>query len=189
MKRLSFALFTLCLVAACAAKPELLSRPGGNPAGVDFTGTWVLRGPADVPPVGEQGIYLPPARSRTTDANLQRPRPQRRSKGSAVHVFLESGHTLKISQTAHGLFISFDRAVVEEYRFGENRVVSVGPIEAQRVSGWVGESLVIETLDEDGYLLTESWQLEADGTLLRRDVTITRRDKQTLALQQVFERG
>ena len=78
--------------------------------------------------------------------------------------------------------------MVEEFRFGENRTISVGPIEAQRVSGWVGETLLIETLDEDGYLLTESWRLEADGTLLARDVTISKGDKQTLALQQVFER-
>lgn len=189
MKQLSLALFALCMIAACAAKPELLSRPAGNPAGVDLSGTWVLRGPADVPSVGEQGIYLPPATSRSTDANRQRPRPQSRSKGSAVHVFVETGRRLKISQTAHGLFVSFDRAVVEEYRFGENRTVSVGPIEAQRVSGWVGETLLVETLDEDGYLLTESWRLEAGGTVLRRDVAISKRDKQTLALQQVFERG
>ena len=188
MKRLSLALFAVFIVAACASRPELPSRPGGNPAGVDFAGTWVLRGPSDVPLVGEQGIYLPPATSRTVDTNRQRQRPQPRSRGSAVHVFLESGRRLKISQTAHGLFISFDRAVVEEYRFGENRTISVGPIEAQRVSGWVGETLLVETLDEDGYLLTESWRLEADGNRLARDVTISKGDKQTLTLQQVFER-
>lgn len=188
MKQLSLALVALLVVAGCAAKPELLSRPGGNPAGVDFTGTWVLKGRADVPPVGEQGIDVSRATSRSVDTNRQRQRPQQRSRGSAVHVFLESGRRLKISQTVHGLFISFDRAVVEEYRFGENRTISVGPIEAQRVSGWVGETLLVETLDEDGYLLTESWQLEADGNLLKRDVTINKGDKQTLALQQVFER-
>jgi hypothetical protein len=69
------------------------------------------------------------------------------------------GTALKVTQTGSGLFFSFDRSVVEEYRFGENREVEVGAITAERVSGWEGRSYVIETLDKDGAKLIESWQL------------------------------
>ena len=189
MKQLLLAFLVLVVVTACAARPELAARPAGNPAGVDLSGTWVLRGSSDVPPVDEQMIVLPRTTSRAAETTRPQPRRQSRSKGSAAQVFLESGRTLKISQTVHGLFISFDRAVVEEYRFGENRTVSVGPIEAQRVSGWTGETLFIETMDDDGYVLSESWRLGPDGNVLRRDIAIARGDKQTLSLQQLFDRG
>jgi hypothetical protein len=103
-------------------------------------------------------------------------------------VFLEHGKSLKVTQTEFGLFFSFDRAIVEEYNFGEKRIVNVGPIEAQRVSGWDGDRFVAETMDEDGYVLTESWRLDADGTRLVRDISIAREDKTVHETQQVFER-
>jgi hypothetical protein len=182
-------IFVLLLITACGAAPELLARPGGNPAGIDLSGTWILRGVPAVPMVQEQMIVLPRATGRVSDQTRQQPRRQSRSKGSAAHVFLETGKTLQINQTAFGLFISYDRAVVEEFTFGENRTVSVGPIEAQRVSGWVGDSLLIETMDEEGYLLSESWRLRDGGAVLSRDVQITRGNEQTMSLQQVFDRA
>jgi hypothetical protein len=66
-----------------------------------------------------------------------------------VYVFLETGAYLKVTQTAHALFVSFDRSVVEEFRFGESRIVSVGEVQAQRVTGWQGDSLTVETLDRN----------------------------------------
>ena len=103
-------------------------------------------------------------------------------------MFIESGSLLKISQTGQGLFISFDRAVVEEYTFGENRVVSVGPIEAQRVSGWQGSAFVVETLDEQGTLLTESWKIDVDDVLARQ-ISISKGDKEQYSSQQRFDRS
>ena len=97
-----------------------------------------------------------------------------------MRVFLETGRRLKLTQTDSGLFISFDRAVVEEYRFGENRRISIGEVEAQRVSGWIGEHYVIETLDDDGVILREEYWLADAGRSLKRRVTI-RRDEQVLA--------
>ena len=102
-----------------------------------------------------------------------------------MHLFLESGKALKVSQTDYGLFFSFDRAVVEEYNFGENRVVSIGPIQAQRVSGWVGPAFVVETMDEDGHVLTERWQLE-EGTLTR-EISIARGEDLSFSKRQVFD--
>ena len=103
-------------------------------------------------------------------------------------MFLETGSSLKISQTPDGLFISFDRAVVEEYTFGENRTVSVGPIEAQRVSGWNGMVFVVETLDGQGTLLTESWHLEPGGAVLVREISVTGDDKDQFSSRQRFDR-
>ena len=60
----------------------------------------------------------------------------------------ETGKSLKVTQTEHGFFVSLDRSVVEEFGFGENRIVTLGPIEAQRVSGWEGATYIVETLDE-----------------------------------------
>jgi hypothetical protein len=182
-------LFFACLMlSACASKPVLLSKSAIVPAGVDFSGLWQLRAdPGSKPiPVGrsEPGIRLP---SKKTTRNAAR-RSSKRSSGSAVHVFLETGESLKISQTADGLFISFDRAIVEEYRFGENRVVSVGPIEAQRVSGWEERVFVVETLDAEGAILSESWRLDAGGDVLVRDISVAEGSEEQFSVRQRFDR-
>ncbi len=182
------AMIAAAAVAACAAKPQLLPRPGGNPAGIDLSGDWELRGAAELPLVQEQTIVIP-KRSSYPRGETQRPgRQDRRLKGASAHVFLESGKALKITQTAYGVFISYDRAVVEEYNFGENRTVSVGPIEAQRVTGWDGPVLVIETMDNEGNVLTERWRLDEGGAVLARDVRIARGDDVKLELGQAFDR-
>jgi hypothetical protein len=182
-------LILLAILGGCASKPTLEPRSGGNPAGVDLSGSWELRQNSGtplgdvVPP--EQSIIIP-----STNARRQQQRRQRskRSDGSAVHVFIESGNVLKITQTAYGLFVSFDRAVVEEFNFGENRTVSVGPIEAQRVSGWNGPVLIVETLDENGTQLTESWSLENAGAVLIRDISVTEDEETQFSTRQVFDR-
>lgn len=165
-----------------------MARSAVVPPGADLSGLWQLReepGSKPMPrPQAEPGIRIPPE-NRTRNAATRRPK---RSSGAAVTMFLETGASLKISQTGDGLFISFDRAIVEEYTFGENRTVSVGPIEAQRVSGWKERVFVVETLDEQGVLLTESWHLEADGALLVRDITVTRGDSEQFSTRQRFDR-
>ena len=115
-------------------------------------------------------------------------KPRRRTPGISAQVFLEFGKELKISQTDHGLFISFDRSVVEEYTFGENRRVTIGPIEALRVSGWDGKSFVVETLDGEGSTLFESWQLDSSRAVLARDIRIAKGDKDIYSVQQLFDR-
>ena len=77
---------------------------------------------------------------------------------------------------------------MEEYRFGENRLVSVGPIEAQRVSGWQGDRFVIETLDDAGAILAESWQLTGDGKGMVRKILLTRRDEIVFSDEQRFDK-
>ena len=155
---------------------------------VDLSGQWVLRG-GEVPPVEtQQTIRIPPTVNRTMQSGTRSAGGRSRSRDSAVHVFLESGANLKVTQTDYGLFFSFDRAIVEEYNFGENRLVSVGPITAQRVAGWDGPTFVIETMDSRGNILTESWSLEGSGQVLVRKLRISEGAETGWSSRQVFDR-
>ena len=190
-KVLSLALLAGVLLAACAARVELLPKSALVPAGIDLSGQWRLRTESGQRPArpgrGEPGIRIPPEMS-TRERQRQSSKRSRTPGAAAVRVFLENGESLKITQTDAGLFISFDRAIVEEYRFGENRLVSVGPIEAQRVSGWQGDRFVIETLDDAGAILAESWQLTGDGKALVRKISLTRRDEIVFSDEQRFDK-
>lgn len=177
-------LIAVLAVAACASRPALDPRPGGNPEQVDLSGDWVLRTGDELPVSNEQTIRLPRS-SKRRQSETTSARPERRSGRASVHLFLESGRVLKVSQTDYGLFFSFDRAVVEEYNFGENRVVNIGPIRAQRVSGWDGQTFVVETLDAGGNVLTERWRLH-DGALVR-EIAIAKGDDMSFNTQQVFD--
>ncbi len=146
------------LLTACGSAEVLLSKPADVPAGVDFSGNWVR--------TGNSGTG------------------QRAARELLVHVFLETGDSLKITQTNSAIFVSFDRSVVEEYRFGENRIVSVGAISAARVSGWEGAAYVVETLDEDGAKLVDVYRLQNGGRRLQRSIEIRHRDKKILGLVQ-----
>ncbi len=184
----------LCLaLAACGTAEVLESRDGAVPAGVDLSGNWVMR---EIPPaerrrindairktdgVDDRELYGRPARS-------QGGRRSSSFKGGLVYVFLETGSALKITQTSHALFISFDRSVVEEFRFGENRIISIGEIEAQRVTGWEGNQLVVETLDKNGMKMTERFQLLDGGNTLERRITFRSRKLEEESIVQEFDR-
>lgn len=179
-------LLTALVLAGCSAKPVLMPRDPGVPAGIDLSGYWTLR--------AAPGFDDEADRDRELKIRIPRQnavaRPTRsRSSGPSVQLFLESGTRLKITQTGAGLFISFDRAIVEEYTFGENRVVKIGPIEAQRVSGWEGRVFVVETLDDNGHVMTETWRLDDDGDTLIRDITIVRGGKQKSFSREEFDRS
>jgi hypothetical protein len=159
-RSLAAALAAAMLLTACGSAAVLLSKPAKVPAGIDFSGDWVLTG------------------SSGTD--------QREARELLVHVFLETGKLLKITQTEAGLFLSFDRSVVEEFRFGENREINVGAISAARASGWEGTTYVVETLDEEGAKLIDSYRLQNDNRRLQRTIEIWKKNKKKLALVQEF---
>jgi hypothetical protein len=185
-----------CLLCACAAREILVPKGGAAPANMDLSGTWRLRKDASAGErrineairrtdgVDDSVILRPPEqqneRSRVTSGS-------RRNPGGLVHVFLETGTTLKITQTADGLFLSFDRAVVVEYRFGENREVQVGPVVADRVSGWEGGEYVAETLDQDNMKLTERFALVNRHTL-RRTIVFRSKSDEEETIVQTFDR-
>lgn len=174
------------ILAACASAPPLVSKSAVVPAGIDLSGNWQMRehpgGAVRVPELdGHKKIVIPKGRSSHN-------RERRKRSGMSAQVFLEYGESLKISQTDFGIFISYDRSIVEEYTFGENRLVTIGPIEANRVSGWEANAFVVETLDDDGTTLTESWHLENNDSVLVRNIRINKGEKEKFALRQVFDR-
>ena len=198
--RTSLLLLLMLLVGGCAGAPEPQLAPGARkpPADIDLSGYWQLRDAASDPlrDFSQRGFIGPGSTERVVRLtrevrrNAQR-RPQsggRRDRNGAAlaQVFLETGENLKLTQTVDGLFISYDRSVVEEYVFGEHRLATVGPVSAERASGWQGASYVVETLDEDGVLLRERWFV--DGNLLSRDVEFIEKDEVVYAITQVFDR-
>lgn len=160
---LSILVFTTWLTA-CVSPEVLAPKNAAVPDGVDFSGRWQLRD--------------------ATEKTDQRRSP----KDTAVYVFLETGSRLKITQTAFGIFVSFDRSIVEEYQFGENRSVHVGPIVASRVSGWEGKEYVVETLDEKSAKLVERYRLEDHDTRLVRHISIWAKKRRILEIKQAYVR-
>lgn len=161
---LLLAIVVITAGSGCVAREELLAKSGAVPVGVDLSGQWRLR---DDKPRGSR---------------------QHSSGGTSVRMFLEAGERLKVTQTEDGLFISFDRSIVEEYRFGEKREISVGPVTADRVSGWEGSTYVIETLDKEGAKLVETYRLRDNGRSLRRTIKIIHKKIEHLAIEQDFDR-
>ncbi len=193
MKQVTIVIATLSLavIAGCAAREVLIPKSAIS-AGNELTGRWHLREDSETAAkrirdaeFAAAGGNEPLVPTGNRNSNLQ---ARRDTSGASVHVFLETGTALKITQTDFGLFISFDRAVVEEYRFGENREVSVGPIHADRVSGWEGSTYVIETLDENGAKLIDQYQLQDGGRTLQRKISIIDKNVSQLAVEQVFDR-
>lgn len=190
-------LTSLMLCTACVTPEVLEPLPADMPPGVDFAGQWELAGDR-----AELDRRINDAIRRTDDVRDDRvlaapaPDPRRggrrssgRVKGGIVYVFFESGSNLKISQTPDGLFVSFDRAVVEEYRYGERREIRMGQATASRVSGWDGDDYVIETLDRNRMKLTERYQLSDSGDTLTRRITFRSRDGETATVIERFRRG
>ena len=185
-----FLLLLAALLSACGHN-EVLEPFGATPqAGVDFTGLWELR-------AGESADNLSIMRAIDSTDGVKNDRsarssgmgrPSGRSNSGLVHVFLETGRQLKVTQTPYAFFVSIDRAVVEEFRFGEQRMVNVGEIEAQRVSGWDGATYVVETLDKRGMKLTEKFWLSEDRNTLNREITFRSRKLETASVTQLFDR-
>jgi hypothetical protein len=184
------------VIAACSAPEMLEPRPGAVPHGVDLSGDWLIRTDQRedeqrlrqairrTDGIDDRDLYRRPS-GRTNESRGSR---SSKVKGGLVHIFLETGAALRVSQTDHGLFISFDRAVVEEYRFGERRIINVGEVQAQRVTGWEGDALVVDTLGRNGMKLTERYRLLDSGDTLERSITLRSKEGEQETIVQLFER-
>ncbi|MEX0706349.1 MAG: hypothetical protein WD078_00185 [Woeseia sp.] len=189
--RVLIALLTVLLLAGCGSQEVLESRPAANASGTSFAGNWQRREKAgDVARQLNRAIRETAGMPNRVIVPLdnERRRPQR-SKGGLAHVFLRDGDNLKITQTPYGIFISFDRSVVEEYRFGENRIITLGQVEAQRVSGWDGDDYVVETLGRNGMKVSERFSLSGDGSILTRKIVFRSRNKQEVVVTETFARN
>lgn len=184
------------VLAGCAQREVLTPKPGEPPPGVDFSGLWEL---AADPDAEQRRLDAAVRRAGGNQESrvLRRVRApggredvvvERRLSGGLVQLFLQNGKQLKISQTRGGLFISFDRAVVQEFRFGEHRQVEVGPVIADRVSGWEGQAYVVETLDEERMKLTERYELLPGGDRLRRTIVLRAANGESATVVQEFRR-
>jgi len=189
---LTIVISLFAILSGCAAREELIAKSAAVPTGIDLSGQWQLHADsqgtvkriseAELEAAGgKESILLDPERKS------QKSR-QRSTAGTLVHVFLETGSSLKVTQTLHALFISFDRAVVEEYRFGEKREINVGPVMADRVSGWDGNSYIIETLDKDGAKLIETYRLSDGGEQMFRTILVIHNSQSQVDVEQVFDR-
>ena len=177
------------LLSSCAGRDPLPAKSGTVPAGVDLSGRWQLRDDSQGTNKAINDIEreaagvdegLIPKSSRKTSS-------RKKKDDTQLHVFLESGEALKITQVEHGLFVSFDRAIVEEYRFGERRMANVGPVNADRVSGWENGAYVIETRDREGAMLIETYRLDGKNVMIRT-IRIVDNEKSKLDVRQVFDR-
>lgn len=176
-------LIVLTVAGGCAKKELLMPHSATAPYGVDFSGTWVIREEESA-----SQVSINRAVSQTTGSG-RRTSSRNRGGSSLVHVFLETGKRLKITQTTEGFFVSLDRSVVEEFRFGESRTISVGQIEAERVSGWDGAVYTVQTLDKKGMKLTDRFWLSDDKKVLLREITFRNRKKNDIVLMQFFDRA
>ncbi len=192
-------LFLMLFVLYGCASPEVLMPKGATaPAGVDFSGQWKLRPESalDQRRINEAIDRTDGVDNRTVMREMLKQQRNgrngmRRSGGTSgglVHLFLETGDSLKITQTPYTLFISFDRAVVEEYSFGENRPINIGGADAYRVSGWEGNAYVIETLGEKGMKLTDRYSLANDNERLIRRITLRSKKMEEVTIVQEFDR-
>lgn len=188
-------LLFLTLLSACGPQEVLQRKSAAVPYGIDFSGRWTMRPESrrGQPGINEaisrtDGIDNKTLMREMIDSQRRGGRGSGKTRGGLVGVFLESGDALKITQTEHGLFISFDRSVVEEFRFGEHRPISVGQADAMRVSGWEGDNYVVETLGEKGMKLTDRYDLSADRQILTRHITLRGRDLQEVTIVQEFDR-
>lgn len=177
------------LLSSCAGREPLPAKSGTVPAGVDLSGLWQLRDDSQATNQAISNIEraaagadedLIPKSSRKTSS-------RKKNDDTQVHVFLETGEVLKITQVERGLFVSFDRAIVEEYRFGEQRMANVGPVVADRVSGWENGGYVIETRDKEGAMLIETYRLDGKDVMIRT-IRIVYNEKSKLDVRQVFDR-
>lgn len=184
------ALVVVALVLSSCAGPEPLpAKSGAVPVGVDLSGRWRLRDDSqetvkaindiERQAAGANESLIPKSRSKTST--------RKSNDDTQVHVFLETGEALKITQVERGLFVSFDRAIVEEYRFGEQRMANVGPVIADRVSGWENGAYVIETRDKEGAMLIETYRLDGEDVMIRT-IRIIHDEKSKLDVRQMFDR-
>ena len=100
----------LLLLVACAPREALVSRDAAVPADVDLSGNWVIRDAGEERRLREairrtDGVSDDELFRRPDAIQNSRDRraADRRTKAGLVHVFIETGNSLKVTQTAPGM--------------------------------------------------------------------------------------
>ena len=185
--RLLLAAALMLALIACATREPLVPHSAEPLEGVDFSGTWLLR---DIDSADQRDVIraLRRAEGDKSGGTRSRKSASSRKRSALVHVFLETGSLLKIVQTPYAFFVSVDRSVVEEFRFGEHRSINVGQIVAERVSGWDGPVYVVETRDKNDIKLIERFWLSDDKSILNREITFLGKNDLTGTAMQFFDK-
>ena len=183
------------VLSACGTGESLVRKSGTAPSASELTGRWTLvesfeatQRELDRAIGATNGVDEARELRRLSSAQSKGKRTPKPKVGGLIHVFLENGKTLKISQSETDLYISFNRSVVEEYHFGEARMIRVGEAAAQRVSGWEDGQFVVETLGKKGMKLTERYFLIDEGTHLRRHIVLRSKEGEEFSIVQNFSR-
>lgn len=179
---------TLCilLLAGCSAPPDLIAFGAARTSETDFTGSWHRNesiNPTNLPAVPLEADQQQAAQKR---------RPSSRPKGPGLAIFYDglylSAKNIRMTQDETVLFVKFDLARVEEYRFGEKRLANIGPLSILRVSGWEGDQYVVRSVTDDGTNVEDRYYLSNNGLRLHRVVSVEGRDQSKNTVRQVFDR-
>jgi len=188
-------LLLMLLLTGCGTRESLVRISGPAPSASELSGRWKLvedyaatQRELDRAIGATNGIDEARELRRLNSAQASGKHTPRPKVGGLVDVFLQNGKTLKISHTERDLYISFDRSVVEEYHFGEVKMIRVGEAAAQRVSGWEDKQFVVETLGKEGMKLTERYQLIDEGTHLRREIVLRSKAGKEFTVIETFSR-
>ncbi len=174
----------LLSLAGCASGLKLPDPSRDFPSDLAFAGDWQRVEFREQDRMEPERLRVPTTRQATSRASSG----PKAKPGRKVRSFLEFGKTLRITQLDSAMLISFDRAIVVEYRYGEHRMANVGPIAGERTTGFRGESLEIITLDDDGAQMTETWRLQRRASALERRVTIVKGNKELYSLRETYRR-
>jgi len=191
----SLILLAIVALAGCAAPEQLVRKSGAAPEVIEIAGQWTMlenmneaKRQLNRAIGATNGVDDSREIRRLTRASNHGKQTPTTKVGGLVHVFLKNAKRLKITPADNGLFINFDRSIVEEYTFGEARMVTVGEVIAQRVSGWEGKQYVVETLVKSGMKLTERYHVMENGTRLRRQIVFRGKKGEEVINFQTFER-
>ena len=120
----------------------------------------------------------------SSSANQQ----NKRNSDYVAHLFLRDANRIKITQTRYALYIDFNRSIVEEYKNNRIETIELGEIKVQRSSGWQNGYYLIDTLDDRGMKITETYSLVNQNKNLQRKIILRDKDENEVVLERLYNR-
>ena len=120
----------------------------------------------------------------SSSANQQ----NKRNSDYVAHLFLRDANRIKITQTRYALYIDFNRSIVEEYKNNRIETIELGEIKVQRSSGWQNGYYLIDTLDDRGMKITETYSLVNQNKNLQRKIILRDKDENEVVIERLYNR-
>jgi len=111
-----------------------------------------------------------------------------RNSDYVAHLFLRDAKRIKITQTRFAIYIDFNRSIVEEYKNNRVEIIELGEVKAQRSSGWQNDLYLIDTLDDRGMKITETYSLVNQDKNLQRQVIIRDKNANEVIFRRLYVR-